>query len=339
MTTPNETNNLQLFDNSRLSDHKLCPRYFYWRHRRHFTTPAMKPSLDFGTSWHAAMDVVWTLLSQDKPNEEVVAASLEAFARSWLDLGYALDPSSAELDAIGFRNLNTALEMLHFYVPARRNFVSSHELVQAERPFCVPLDPNNPDLFYVGRIDKVVKNKSTGKLHGIEHKTSSEYAKEGIFKESYKTSFSGPNSQIDGYTHALKCDFGNDVVSIYADLVLVHKNVHDGFMLMEIKRRTDDLEAWLWEVHDEISAIEKNDRALAIAESTPDASYLAAFPKRTINCINKYGTCPYLSLCMGHTNPLRYQSPPAGFAVKKWEPFEELRLAELGLANPEENKA
>lgn len=328
--------NLQLYDNTRISDHRLCNRYFYWRHRRHFTATGASPALDFGTSWHAAMDVVWPAVAKGLPNDEVVALAVEGFAKKWMELGYSLEPSTDEADLVGFRSIETALGMLSFYVPARRNFIQSTELVQTERPFCVPLDPNNPDLFYVGRIDKVVREN--GIIRGIEHKTTSEYATHGVVKESYTASYTGPNSQIDGYSHALKSDFGPEAKGLYVDIALVHKKVHDGYILLPVERRVDDLEAWLWETHNEIARIDENDRALAEAQSHAPAAYLAAFPKNTTACIRFNRPCTFASLCKGHTNPLRYETPPDGFVEKKWEPFEELRLAEIGVTAPDATK-
>lgn len=51
-----------LYDNTRVSSHRSCPRAFYFRHVRHLRPEGTSRALIFGSSWHAAMDVVWTLL-------------------------------------------------------------------------------------------------------------------------------------------------------------------------------------------------------------------------------------------------------------------------------------
>ena len=47
------------------------------------------------------------------------------------------------------RNSGTAMEMLFNYIEERRAFMSECRLVSVEQPFAVPLDENEPDLYYV----------------------------------------------------------------------------------------------------------------------------------------------------------------------------------------------
>lgn len=49
--------NLRLYDNTRLSDYKRCPRFFFFRHVMHWvSTGERRLPLIFGGAWHTEMD-------------------------------------------------------------------------------------------------------------------------------------------------------------------------------------------------------------------------------------------------------------------------------------------
>ena len=327
---------MKFFDNSRLSDCKRCPRYFYFRHERDLTRErdnkgfAKSPPLAFGSSWHDAMDVVWLELAgvKNSSNQDVLELASDAFNRRWEEEGMTPveEMSMEEADQLNPRLPSVAYEMLYEYIETRSNFLRNPELelIAVEQPFAVPLDPDNPELFYVGRLDKVFSIR--GDIFVGEHKTSSMYSVSSTFRPSFIDSFS-PNSQVDGYIYAAHSLYGNKARGVWVDAALVHKNVHNGFQIIPIERNLSQIDAWLWEVQYWIQWIEYNRESLT--ECGPNDPILAAFPKNTVAC-QDYGGCQFAPLCKGHANPYFDSEPPPGYKQEHWSPFEELELIKIG---------
>lgn len=334
------TKKVRLYDNTRISG-TACLRYYYLRHVRHWTTDQKKLPLIFGSCWHDSMDVIWhnipDLIESKETRRDVIHSAYEAFCNRWVNDGMTPveELSPDDIDDLSPRIPQVAHEMLYHYVDARMHIFSNptFKLLHIERPFAVPLDPNDDSLFYVGRIDKEFmfqKNRVLG-----EHKTSSSYKKNGSFRSDFTDSFT-MSAQIDGYLYETRIEHPNERVSVWVDAALVHKTEHDGFMFIPIEHKIERLEAWLYETHHYIRQIEAN---LAVLEerAKTNSPYLAAFPKNPRFCMN-YGKCEFFDLCTAIPNPAKLKEPPLGYKIEKWSPFNEIRLEEIGFttANTEE---
>ncbi len=321
------------YDNTRTSTYGKCPRKYYMRHQRHWVGIGIAVPLSFGLGWHSAMDIVWDNIHLEL--EQLATLALAAFERKWVESGLQLMESAApeDIERWGYRNPGTAFDMLIEYILERRSFIEECEIIAVEKPFAVPITADDPDLFYIGRIDKVVRRN--GRVLGIEHKTSSLYKKDGYFRSDFVDSFS-PNNQIDGYFHALKMMYGDEAEMILVDAALVHKTVHDGFKFIPVKRATQHLEAWLWEINNRIADMDKDLDRLEYLQSgqrlhNDDDVCLRCFTKQTEECIGKYGHCSYLDICKMEPNPELITHIPDGFKVEEWNPFDVNKIASLGL--------
>lgn len=316
-------NKNRYYDNSRLSSHRECPRKDYYRNERDWVPERIGLPLVFGGAWHAAMDIVWPMCQRNETDEMIGALAYDAWCKHWTDEDLPIDLTPEQAEQWNPRIPSTAMEMLYEYIRARRNFIRDIEIIQIEKPFAVPIDPNDSTLFYIGRIDKVIRWQ--GKVWGVEHKTSSAYKKDGYFRSDFVDSFS-PNSQIDGYMHALRMEYGDEAKGILVDAALVHKTVHEGFMFIPVERQTDMLQQWLFETMYEVQLVERN---IDARWNGPTTDILSAFPKHTGSCHN-WGGCPYLDLCKGMKNP-EQETTPLGFKEEHWEPFDVLNIEKLGL--------
>jgi len=325
---------MKFYDNTRISAFKKCPRFFYYRHVRDWTR-GTNSALVFGGAWHEAMDCVWALLCDKETShttEEIVDRAMVEFMGKWYKDGME---NPEEMDSIDLDNLRTnrpdiAREMLFEYIGTRRNLLQRDDftLLEIEKPFAVPLDPNDPSLFYVGRIDKTFDFQ--GNIIAGEHKTTSLYSKSTGIRPQYLSSYS-PNSQIDGYLYAGNIEFGPRFKSIWIDIALKHKTIHDTFVFLPIERQNTHLDSWLWEIHYWIGQIEANKEALMITESERgQQKYMAAFPKNTNSCMDFNTECTFMDLCKMWTNPTEKETPN-GFKEEKWEPFNILNLESIGL--------
>lgn len=322
------------YDNTRLSSARTCLRKYYFRHVRHWTIDGASAALVFGASWHSAMDVVWShaidLLTGNLTKEEVIFRALVAFENKWVEEGFKpfCDLDLEDEQRLAPRTPGVAGELLSNYIDTRLPFFERIEVLEVEKPFAVPLAPFGPH-FYVGRIDKTFRMEN--RVYAGEHKTTTAYKKEGPFKYSFLDSFS-PNAQIDGYLHALHMLYGDEAKGCLVDAVLVHKKIWNGFTFIPIERMLEQLDAWIFEVIFYITLIDNAMKQLESVE--PGDSFLAVFPKNTESC-GDYEGCMYRKVCKSWPNPHR-EDCPDGFIVKKWEPFDELKLDSIGLEKEEE---
>lgn len=314
---------ITLFDNTRISDYRRCPRYFYYRHERGWVLKGpSSAALAFGGAWHAAMDSIWRDVSENRRDkQDLVDRAYGAFLDHWMSEGmpHTSELSYEQQQKMLPRTPMVALEMIVNYVDKRLRLISEAQIMDIERPFIVPLRPDDPNLFYVGRIDKVMRY--AGRIYGIEHKTTTAYKKDGHFRSAFLDSFS-PNSQVDGYLYVLHMSFPDEKIGgVWVDAALVHANDHEGFAFIPIDKQMPMLDSWLWEVNNWIGRIFE-DRA-RVNDLDGSERYMEAFPKNTNSCFDFNQTCPYLDICKAKPNPHGEQAPP-GYAEDRWDPLEHL---------------
>lgn len=321
---------VKLYDNSRISNFKRCPRYYLYRDIYDWTPDRKAIPLVFGSGWHAGMDVIWRRHKDGKDQfNSIVEEAMVAFLGEWTHAG--LPPpdemSPDDIDEYLPRTPMVAEEMFYNYLEERQHIFKhpSFELLEIEQPFAVPLGPVDDSLWYVGRIDKTFRyNKRI--IFG-EHKTSTAYKKDGPFRAEFIDGFN-PNSQIDGYQYRGHMEYGKEFGGVWVDAALVHKTVHDGFQIIPIEKQFSQIDAWLWETHNWIDQIELNKSVLK-DRGDLDIPYLAAFSKNTGSCGN-YGGCGFADLCRTVSNPAKLHDVPLGYKFEHWSPFDEIKLEKLG---------
>jgi len=140
------------FDNTKLSDYKVCPRYYYLRHVRGWRTSGTAMPLIFGLCWHEAMNIVWVGYARVRDGiitkEDLIETAMMAFESCWIQQGMKAfsDLSMQDLEMLGARTPMIAKEMLINYIEKREAILESMELLAAERPFAVPLYPDRTDV-------------------------------------------------------------------------------------------------------------------------------------------------------------------------------------------------
>lgn len=341
------------YDNTRISTYRECNRKFYLRHILDLVRDGERVDLVFGQCWHEAMNVVWRVISDGGKHEDALKMGMAAFISHWVEKEFP-PPTSANYqiltDKWPTKNPYVAMEMLDNYIKQRSAFIKECTNVEVERPYAVPLgmtvdvpvtqEGDMPgriwrsnekgvtaympeEVFYIGRLDKVVTHRQYGRLI-IEHKTTGWYAKEGGFRTDYLESFS-PNSQVDGYLFAGNSLYEGGVKGVWVDAALTHKTVHDKFKFIPIDRQFTALDAWLTEtkiyvrrIVGEINELEKDGN---------DVGAFPVFPKNTSSC-HTYSGCSYRDVCKYIPNP-RELGIPSGFRVEKWEPFDILKIGEI----------
>lgn len=312
------------FDNTMLKTYKECPRKFYFRHRLHWVREGLAPPLAFGLAWHEAMDVVWGLGQSDKSDREIQKFAMAAFLETWEEEGMpAIGNMDLNIEAqLAPRTPGIANEMLFQYIKTRRPFIQEVELLAIEQPFMVPIFDTSSDIYYIGRLDKVIKHR--GRVIIPEHKTTTAYSKQYGFRSSFVDQWS-PNSQVDGYLHAGHMLYGDRMKAVWIDAALVHKVEHDKFKFISVDRSTEMLDTWLYGARDWIERIQQEDAWLQL-EKGEDA--LDAFPQNTESCFTYNRPCSYRDICRFKANPSTCNMPE-GFKEDEWKPFDILGIDKL----------
>lgn len=322
---------MKYYDNTRISDYKTCPRKYLLRHEYDLVHEGTPLALTNGLCWHDAQDIVWTMVNAGKNNEVVLDAAMKRWVETWKEWGMDFPLSMDQQEKFAPRTPMIAAEMLTNYISQRGDFIRECELVAVEQPFAVKLYSDDTPIRYIGRFDKVVVHPQHGRLL-IEHKTSSMYSKASGLRPDYVSSWS-PNSQIDGYLHAANMIYEGGIRGIWIDAALVHKTVHNVFKFIPIDRQFAQLDQWLYETRDWIERIENEKYQYTEVSGSKDGiktSNYGGFPKNTGNC-SMWAGCSYRDLCKFHANPVDVLSNHSGFKVEHWEPFDILKIENLGL--------
>ena len=321
-------------DNSTITSFRECPRKAFFRYVRHWRMDGPEPVyFTFGSAWHAGLDALykafyearsahgktnpeWNRLRQsDEFAKALTEVASQAFEQVWTDAGWPLIPDPDQYADFKARTPAKGREMFFYYYKELAEHLNRWTLIQTEQPFCVPLDTDDPEIFYSGRIDKVIEDE-LGTMWLVEHKTSTLFSKTTGFRNDFVQSFS-PNSQVEGYMYAVRFlqsqgdlpdqPFGG----VYVDASLVHKT---SFYYKRIPVYYDDILVAQW--LDDVRYWHKS-----FQSSRSDSE----FPRATNNCFNKYSQCSYLHLC--RTQPsMKYWAetydPPEGFVADEWKPYD-----------------
>lgn len=297
------------YDNTMISSYKDCPRKYYLRHVKNWRSGGTSLPLSFGLAWHAAMDIVWQHAKRlDKMS--LAQAGYAAFCNSWEEQGLPVDLSLEQIEASSPRVPPVAAEMLHGYIDVRWRLLQEADLVASEQPFAVPI-PGMDERWYIGRLDKVIR---TTEVIPLEHKTTTEYKKDGGFKASYVEGWFS-DSQVKGYEFGGGLFFPG-VSQVWVDSALVHKTVHDKFRFIPVSHPMPMLQEWVGDTRNWIRRIE--------ADTT--AGY---FPKNEGSCLGKFGPCSFLPVCRTTPDPGKMGEPPEGYITEAWEPFDLLGLEKI----------
>lgn len=297
-------------DNTMLSAYKDCPRKYQLRHRLHWRSVGTSLPLIFGLSWHEAQDVIWSYYGK-VPLKELPDYAFAKFCEMWEKEGMPVNMSVEQIEAFNPRTPMVALEMIKGYINARGSMIERVELLAVEQPFAVPL-PGLDDFWYVGRLDKVIGYQN--QTLTIEHKSTTEYKKDGGFKTSYIEGWY-TDSQVKGYEYGGALFFPG-MQQVWVDAALVHKTVHDKFRFVPVWHARPLLNEWIQDTLDWLDRIQKD-----IARDY--------FPKNENSCMGKFGPCPFLNICRTTSDPKTLGTAPEGYMVEKWEPYDLLHLDRL----------
>ena len=320
----------EIYDNTKLADHKRCARAYYFRHVRHWRSEGLSAPLIFGLGWHSMMDVVWTRIN-DLTVKELQKEAVEAFGKTWIENGGPAELSLDDYEWWEPRVPAIAAEMLIKYIDERSKFLRDMELLEVEQPFVVPLLPGVANVWYAGKKDKKIIAPNGDRLV-VDHKTTTGYRKDGGFKPDYIESWY-MNSQVFGYLYSDNILSKGNTRAVFIDCALVHKTVHDKFRFVPVDHKYTQLDMWLWDTRKRVESIREETSALSALREGGEAKKMKIMPVFSRNeesCFGHYGQkCPYFNVCTQYPNPEQVEAPPPQLVEEEWNPVSMLGREKL----------
>ena len=287
----------QIYDSSKVQTYLNCPRKYFYNYILGWDTDEPNVHLVFGEGWHRAMEV---LLNEGYTNDAIKNAYNEFFK-------YYREHYTEIQDSVNFpKSPNSIVPTLVEYIQ-KYKASDTFEVLYTEVAGTVPISENRVVHF---RLDSIVKGDEG--IFSLEHKTGSRLSQAWIDQWTLKT-------QVGTYMHVLHSLYDpKDVYGIKINGVIFKRTKND-YIRVPIRKSTDMMNTWLWNMNHWIDLIEWNMNELA--ESTEDELVLHAFPMNTESCISYGRACKYLDFCSLLSNQLKHaEEPPSVFVRKFWDP-------------------
>lgn len=295
-----------IIDSTKMSSFKSCARKYFYDYILGWSTTDSN-ALIHGSAMHVGQEYLWLKgLSRDNA---MTAAELytDYYAErvpkdQWQD-NRPRCPYTAEAAFLGYLTEYEQLER------------DKWEVLFTEVVGSVPIgtDHTGKERRLTFRIDVIARNKQTGKIVVIDHKTTSRNSRQ--WREQFFLSF-----QLYTYLHAMHCLFEQEEVygCMINGIINATKDGLPQFERIVFRKSSDMMREWLWTANYWYSQIEWN--MARQAELTDEDPVMTAWPKNTESCTKYYG-CPFLPYCGVWANPItRIDTKPAEFVHKRWDP-------------------
>lgn len=281
MQLPVIPSNVPTADNTVLSWHDRCPQLYEYAALRGLTSPGTSAALQFGSILHAGLEA-WYRTHDAR-------AALEA-VRDYQDF----EEIPGEYRTRG-RALSTIAEHIEWW--GENTDWWGDEVLFTESPFTLE---DSDGFRYGGRIDLIVMYH--GKPWIVDHKSTSRGG------NSYWTQFE-LNPQLAGYVWAGSLLHGEPIAGVIVNRMVVHANKKPASEMFERRaflysqQKIDD-----W-------------RRSKIAQYHEMQKHLESgyYPRRTRNCVEKFGTCQFHDICTTDKLEDREMLIERNYIVKPWD--------------------
>ena len=308
-----------ILDSTKASSYMACPRKFFYEQVLGWKPEYPSNHLIFGSSFHLALEH----LLLNGYTQESVAKAYDIFCD---DYRKTYGPETDEL-------FEPKTPENTFYV-----------LVQYARTWCSDLD--NYDVLYteIGgsaaiasdrvihfKMDSILRNKHTGKVISLDHKTASSFYN---WSDQFTLAI-----QTGTYHHTLMCLFPEEeVAGVVYNGVMIGKakkawaDIKAGkslttqspidFLRVPAYKSKEQMRVWLWLINDIYTSITRDYESLATQGAS--GKVMQSFPMRPGSCTNYGKLCEYHDFCASWTNPAQRASVvPIGFILDHWDPTAE----------------
>lgn len=298
----------ETFDNSALNTWMECRRKYFHRHELALTTEEEALPLAYGSAWHEAMYHYYRGDSLDD--------CLKAFIMRCCRPGSSIPK---ELDISEGSEQQYSIEWgMHLL----QNYFKNHP--RETEQFITETDPEgNPYLelgfaidianagIFVGRIDRIARNKDTGRLWVIDYKTT-----KMKLSKTYTSQFN-PNNQVTSYCWALQELTGELPEGFLVDVTRVY----------QFKSMSPDLSELFVKVPTMRNQNQIDWRKKEVAETIKDIKSarergIHAYYKNAPNACTMWGGCMFLPICKANDAGTAQMIAHANYKQEVWHPYD-----------------
>lgn len=305
---PNST--WDILDSSKLTTYMTCPRKFFYRYILGWHPDYPNNHLIFGSAWHLAME---HLLLNNYSDIALIEAQIifGEFYRRYFP---------AETDELYEpKTLINGIESIHTYTHKFRAEMHDYEVLYTELAGLVLVSPERTMTF---KCDAILRDKRTGNIFGLDHKTSQrQYSNWG---DHWTLS-----TQMLTYLHALHCLYPDSeelkMLVRCAFFYSIQKKTGEyrptEFADHPISKSLPQMQAWLERTNQWIDRLRIDEGILTNEDDTDEVS-MKSFPQNDTACFNYGRQCEFFDFCNAWSNPLtRCEQIPIGFNVEWWDPM------------------
>ena len=314
-------NDILVLDSTKCKTYLACPRRFMYEHVLGWRQENVNIHLAFGICWHVAMEH----LLQHGLSEASVDEAIKLFNMEFR--GYYPNPELVT-GLLGVKTPANAERALREYALHYAS-VDNFTVLRTEITGSAPISVTHPDRQIYYRLDALATD-SRGNYFVIDHKTASYFGRN--FVEQWAQDF-----QMSAYAFALSMLAGKlDRYTVLVNAITITNPPRlrkDGqpyansktteVLRIPITYNSDALKSWLALANHLYSEISHD---ISTMLGNIDSTVLPAFFRNPVNCVSKYGICPYLEFCQYQHNPLQWiDKLPSGFVKSYWNPRENMR--------------
>jgi len=263
-------------DNNMLQMVRNCPQKAFFRLTEGLVLSEHTPATYFGTIWHEAMLKLWGSWIPISPEGE--SKKSRTLEKPWditravpVAMGYDKSMEDEAKGKTKWRLAQALEEYYHFRTEdySYQKYAEENLTLLAEEFISYPIVPK---VFYCGMIDRVVRNRETGRITIIDYKTTSwNQIMDNVWALS---------PQFIGYVWLVKKAFKLDADVFLLDLFQMQSKKTNKFLRREIA-----IPQWMLDEWEE----RRRKEVLSLLDS--EAPYLNK------PACSDYGGCPYFALC------------------------------------------
>ena len=298
---------------SALDEFLTCPKRYFWNRVKNIQPVERPEALDLGSAVHCGLAYIYTSLQNEQTDKEIIRQFAIDKVREYAEEHCMDDESTCK-----------AIAIVDCYIDSEWDLLLNYEILCIETYFKFRLQPFTKELLDVlsldkefwihGYFDAVVKDRQSGHILVIEHKTT------GMMSDEYLQR-SHIDYQVSIYAMACKEVFGKCDGIIY-DAISKPKHImqtgetDEEFDLRKAASKTGRIKRKEAETKDQfISRVEASfcdesfrqefipcdeewlkDQTTDIEEVVRLMTLNKLYHKCPGNCL-KYGACPYMDLC------------------------------------------
>ena len=304
------------WDQTSLSELRLCPRRYYYRIIRGLQSKNEKPPLTFGSTYHTALEIYHGQRAKGVSWRDALHAALDYAimeAQKWPD--WSRDDLGIKPDKI--RDINSLVRGIVWYAdhfkkdPAQTLTGANGEpLVELSFRFELPVKTHEGEPFIAaGHIDRMIKFGEA--TYAQEHKHTV------VAVSQYYWNRYSPDPQVSMYTLASRTVLPEQCSGVMIDAAQFKKaSVH--FHRQVVRRTKAQTDEWL--TYFIMDLQELRDRLQRLADAGIDSTSVKAWPMNDKAC-SLFGGCPFQKVCQQDPS-IRETTLKFDYDTHHWNPLD-----------------